>query len=305
MVNKLTTSITLLLLLIVGNANAKFKIENIPDGMVVEIPNNLLFFNNTPVLTKSGKKIITSIINKIPKKYTARIIVEGHTDSAAIKDSEKFRYPSNWEMASFSSASVVRYILEKKSKRVTSINLASYGETKPVSPNYTVQGRLDNRRIVLKIIYKEVVKKKYKPIKKQNKTSLGKQLTKNKYLYSTMGACKEIEHTKIHSFEYRNADNNLNEAQIHALNNIKDYILHRGRLISVILESYSKSIDEVLNNNENAEQRALKVKEFMSKNINAQIIKTRSYSRTKTLEKRNNKLDITTVRCLDYYKPLF
>jgi chemotaxis protein MotB len=95
---------------------------------------------------------IFSTLNKLAdilKKDTHShyIIVEGHTDNVPMK-SEIF--PSNWELSSARSATVIRYLIEHgvPSERCKAVG---YAETQPETLNTTEDGRSKNRRVVIKL----------------------------------------------------------------------------------------------------------------------------------------------------------
>jgi outer membrane protein OmpA-like peptidoglycan-associated protein len=71
--------------------------------------------------------------------------IEGHTDSAG---SAKYNEMLGQERAE----SVKLYLYETHKVPLHKINVISYGETKPVSPNKTRAGRAENRRIVVRVL---------------------------------------------------------------------------------------------------------------------------------------------------------
>ena len=71
--------------------------------------------------------------------------IEGHTDSAG---SAKFNEQLGQERAD----SVKLYLYETHKVPLHKINVISYGESKPVSPNKTRTGRAENRRIVVRVL---------------------------------------------------------------------------------------------------------------------------------------------------------
>ena len=71
--------------------------------------------------------------------------IEGHTDSAG---SAKFNELLGQERAD----SVKLYLYETHKVPLHKINVISYGEAKPVSPNKTRTGRAENRRIVVRVL---------------------------------------------------------------------------------------------------------------------------------------------------------
>lgn len=73
------------------------------------------------------------------------IEIEGHTDSRGPE-----RY--NEELGLERAESVKRYLYEQHQVPLHKINVISYGETKPVAPNNTREGRAQNRRVVVRVL---------------------------------------------------------------------------------------------------------------------------------------------------------
>ena len=71
--------------------------------------------------------------------------IEGHTDAAG---SAKFNEALGMQRAE----SVKMYLYETHKVPLHKINVISYGETKPVAPNKTRDGRAENRRIVVRVL---------------------------------------------------------------------------------------------------------------------------------------------------------
>ncbi len=87
-------------------------------------------------------KLVTDI-SADPKNVFFEI--EGHTDSAG---SAKYNEALGQERAD----SVKLYLYETHKVPLHKINVISYGESKPVSPNKTRTGRAENRRIVVRVL---------------------------------------------------------------------------------------------------------------------------------------------------------
>jgi peptidoglycan-associated lipoprotein len=71
--------------------------------------------------------------------------IEGHTDSAG---SAKY----NEELGQERAEAVKLYLYETHKVPLHKMNVISYGESKPVSPNKTRTGRAENRRIVVRVL---------------------------------------------------------------------------------------------------------------------------------------------------------
>jgi peptidoglycan-associated lipoprotein len=73
------------------------------------------------------------------------IEVEGHTDNVGAKT-------TNYELGLERAEAVKKYLYEQHQIPLHKINVISYGEEKPVSPNNNRDGRAQNRRVVIKIL---------------------------------------------------------------------------------------------------------------------------------------------------------
>ena len=74
-----------------------------------------------------------------------KVMIEGHTDSVGDK---KF----NERLGLNRAEAVKRYLYEQHQVPLHKINVISYGEEKPVSPNKTREGRAQNRRVVIRVL---------------------------------------------------------------------------------------------------------------------------------------------------------
>jgi outer membrane protein OmpA-like peptidoglycan-associated protein len=73
------------------------------------------------------------------------IEIEGHTDNVGSKT-------YNEHLGLERAEAVKRYLYEAHQVPLHKINVISYGEEKPVSPNKTKDGRAQNRRVVIKVL---------------------------------------------------------------------------------------------------------------------------------------------------------
>ena len=73
------------------------------------------------------------------------IELEGHTDNVGSKE-------YNVQLGQERAEAVKRYLYEAHQVPLHKINVISYGEDKPVSPNNKRDGRAQNRRVVIKVL---------------------------------------------------------------------------------------------------------------------------------------------------------
>ncbi len=112
------------------------------DGVRLRLDGELVFKPASADLTDQSKLFLDYVAETIiDANASARI--EGHTDSAPIHSS---LYPSNWELSGARASAVVRY-LESRGVPGSYLEAVAFGDTRPVTENYTEEGRRKNRRV--------------------------------------------------------------------------------------------------------------------------------------------------------------
>lgn len=110
----------------------------------IELNSSLLFGSGDAMPSDIAFNIIDKVA-KILEPFDNPIHVEGFTDDQPIRTSQ---YPTNWELSSARSASIVR-MLAMEGVNPGRLASVGYGEFQPVANNATVEGRARNRRVVL------------------------------------------------------------------------------------------------------------------------------------------------------------
>jgi len=113
----------------------------------IEINTSILFESGSAEL--EGEAVPTlGALAAILKKYPNFIQVEGFTDNVPIATES---FPSNWELSAHRAASVVHLFMSQgvQPERMAAIG---YGEYRPITENVTLEGRQQNRRVVLVIL---------------------------------------------------------------------------------------------------------------------------------------------------------
>ncbi|MFJ7883174.1 flagellar motor protein MotD [Pseudomonas sp. NPDC096917] len=110
----------------------------------IELNSSLLFGSGDAMPSDLAFSIIDKVA-AILKPYDNPIHVEGFTDNLPIRT---VQYPTNWELSSARSASIVRMLAMQgvDPARMASVG---YAEFQPVANNATPEGRALNRRVVL------------------------------------------------------------------------------------------------------------------------------------------------------------
>ncbi len=123
-------------------------------GLLITFDEKYLFAPASAYLDRSAKKILDKVGVLICKKFVLHhMIVEGHTDSLAMKSQQ---YPSNWELSSARSCSVVRYLIDRFKFSPSLFSAIGYSDTRPLETAISPKDPA-NRRVEILIL-----KNKYK-----------------------------------------------------------------------------------------------------------------------------------------------
>lgn len=118
-------------------------------GLVIQFLSQVFFSSGQATLTQRGKGALDKVLKTL-KGINRNLRIEGHTDNEPIKRT-KYLYPSNWELSSARSLSVLHYFL-KKGVDPNMLSLAAYGQYRSVASNATKSGRQKNRRVEIVVI---------------------------------------------------------------------------------------------------------------------------------------------------------
>ena len=125
-------------------------VERIGEGIKITFDSGLLFSTNSSRLSPAAEENILSLATILNKYEDTDILIEGHTDSTGTDS-----YNQNLSEQRAEAVANFAKGLGVKGSRFTTIG---YGETQPVSPNATVDGRQENRRVDIAIMANEDLK---------------------------------------------------------------------------------------------------------------------------------------------------
>ncbi len=128
-------------------------------GLVIRVPERLFFDSGDASIHPEVFPILNAMI-KVLEREPNSIRVEGHTDNVPINNS---RFPSNWELSTARATAIIRYFLSHGNFDADRISAAGYAEFRPVAPNTTPEGRLQNRRVDVVILASKGVEAKSWP----------------------------------------------------------------------------------------------------------------------------------------------
>lgn len=125
------------------------KMELLRSGLQIVLPNEVLFATGSADLKLDGQKLLKELVGAL-EEVPYQIIVIGHTDNVPIGPGLAKQYPSNWELAGARAASVVR-LMAGEGIPPDQLLAISMGDTRPIAPNDSDEGRAHNRRIEVRI----------------------------------------------------------------------------------------------------------------------------------------------------------
>jgi len=103
----------------------------------------VLFQFQTNKLTSESISILDNVVDVLQKNVFDKVVVGGHTDSVG---SDEFN-----QGLGLRRANAVKSMLTSKGIPAGKIETVSYGETNPIAPNTTPDGRQKNRRVEFKV----------------------------------------------------------------------------------------------------------------------------------------------------------
>jgi len=135
----------------VANALLGFKDKGLTvvqkNGKVyVSMEAKLLFPSGSTVIEPEGKKALIELAKVLQDQKDLQILVEGHTDTDAMKGSSHPK--DNWELSALRATSVVKLMLENSKMDPTTITAAGRSQYIPADPN----DKAKNRRIEIILI---------------------------------------------------------------------------------------------------------------------------------------------------------
>ena len=120
------------------------------DKVIITVGAGGAFASGSADLTPAAIDIMNRIA-EVNAAGKSEIKVSGHTDDVPLIFGSNYR--DNWDLAAARSASVVQAFAANGIISEDRLEAISYGESRPVEPNDTADGRAKNRRIEIEINY--------------------------------------------------------------------------------------------------------------------------------------------------------
>lgn len=128
--------------------------------MLIELPGDVLFDSGRETLKKQGEEILGKIAEVVRRDAALSerdFQVAGHTDNQAYGAGGPFK--DNWGLSVMRAREVLAFLIRPEDKKGGGLNssrwsAAGYGDTDPVAPNDTAEGRQTNRRCEIVVLPK-------------------------------------------------------------------------------------------------------------------------------------------------------
>ena len=113
-------------------------------GILVTFDSDLLFPLNSSYLTDNAKAELDKLVNLLQDYSGASLIIDGHTDATGTEDYNQW--------LSEKRAESVQQYLKENGFPESNMTINGYGQSQPVAPNNTTEGRQQNRRVEVTIV---------------------------------------------------------------------------------------------------------------------------------------------------------
>jgi chemotaxis protein MotB len=115
------------------------------------VNSDLLFPSGGYQMSERGKRIISGFAAKLAPTQQNKILVSGYTDNAPIGPALQRQGITSNEILSQKRAEDVMAYLVSQGVKPDLVSAQGFGDTNPVAPNDTAQGRAQNRRVELSL----------------------------------------------------------------------------------------------------------------------------------------------------------
>jgi chemotaxis protein MotB len=129
----------------------EIEVTQLKDKLTLSMVEKILFDSGSAAIKQNGKEVLARVAEILSSIHDKQIRIEGHTDNVQIGPALAEKFPTNWELSTARSTTVVRY-LQKQGVDPTFLSAAGYSEYSPVDANETEEGRARNRRIEIVLI---------------------------------------------------------------------------------------------------------------------------------------------------------
>ena len=120
-----------------------------PDKITISLTSDLLFDSGSAALRSWADPVLAAVATALKDKPN-QIRVEGHTDNIPTNTAE---FNSNWELSAARATAVLRKLVDDDGMPPDRLFAAAFSDTRPVADNGTAEGRAQNRRADIVVLY--------------------------------------------------------------------------------------------------------------------------------------------------------
>lgn len=128
--------------------HTELDLRDIEDGLVIEFDDRASFAPGSTELSEHLRGTAGEIA-RVLENYPYFVVIEGHTDDHFQRTQ---LYPSATALSAARAASVAEEMVAKSNLDPKQIQIAGRGDTLPLEPNDTPEGRRRNRRVVIRVM---------------------------------------------------------------------------------------------------------------------------------------------------------
>jgi chemotaxis protein MotB len=108
------------------------------------------FYGPNEFKLKKGALPELNRVGELLRDLDRPLTIEGHTDAQPASGAL-----SNWELSGLRAGEIVKHFITNLGFSPNTLAIAGYADTKPIAPNSTATGRALNRRIEIRVHYRE------------------------------------------------------------------------------------------------------------------------------------------------------
>ncbi len=129
--------------------------------IIIRIREKGSFPSGSAQLIRPFRKVIDKMVKALEHTH-GDIVVAGHTDNRPIHTA---RFRSNWELSASRAVTVIEELTRSGHIDPNRFQIAAFGDTQPIATNDTPEGRAQNRRVEVTLVYGKDIPKKLDALK--------------------------------------------------------------------------------------------------------------------------------------------
>jgi chemotaxis protein MotB len=128
-------------------ASLNDQVNRLQHAIRYTVNSDLLFASGSSDLSNQGSALMSRLASQLAPFQTRRLVINGYTDNAPIGAALRRRGVDSNQTLSQRRADSVMAFLSANGVKQQFMTAKGWGESQPVAPNNTAQGRAQNRRV--------------------------------------------------------------------------------------------------------------------------------------------------------------